>query len=356
MCTHFDLHSKDVGQLLKDGNNISTESWINEGGFTPLYNVRRSSAVPIIRRRDPASVPNLSSMQWDAYRDSPLVLETMTWGIERTTVNDTVKMNITAKAETVLAKNVQYWDSLKGVGRCVVPCNGYYIIPKGAKKPVLYVKRRDGHLLLLAGLHDASKSQFAIITTQSSSGLPLEGLAHGRPVVFEAEFEVNQWLTASSWLTINAKSIITKALDLVRLPLDQHQVSPAIRLDPNTESSDLIVEYRPTTPPPKPARKSRAKGKTAAEPPRTPSPSHSPVAGPSTLTPNRNAGAGTSGTSTAKKRKASELEAGETINNEETTPSKTSKTKGGKKGSTALAKAAKGSRSLTSYFPGLKKP
>ncbi|KAF6750879.1 hypothetical protein DFP72DRAFT_817196 [Ephemerocybe angulata] len=206
MCTHFDLHSKDVGQLLKDGNNISTESWINEGGFTPLYNVRRSSAVPIIRRLDPASVPNLSSMQWDAYRDSPLVLETMTWGIERTTVNDTVKMNITAKAETVLAKNVQYWDSLKGVGRCVVPCNGYYDIPpKSTKALPSYVRRGDSNLFLLAGLHSTAtihgmwetSQTFAIVMAPADPGTSQEH----QPVILGSSEAARLWLNdgPSSW-------------------------------------------------------------------------------------------------------------------------------------------------------------
>lgn len=103
-----------------------------------------------------------------------------------------------------LAQNKPPWASIKHRQRCVVVAEGFYEWQhKGTQKLPYFVKRRDGQLLLLAGLWDSVRYDdspgadplytYTIITTDSSPALRF---LHDRmPVILDAPEKVLQWLS-----------------------------------------------------------------------------------------------------------------------------------------------------------------
>ncbi|KAF9451316.1 DUF159-domain-containing protein [Macrolepiota fuliginosa MF-IS2] len=95
------------------------------------------------------------------------------------------------------------WGSLRGTKRCVIPCQGYYEwLTKGKHKIPHYTKRKDGGLMLLAGLYDSTIIEgrtlwtFTIVTTDANNDF--SWLHDRQPVILSSNEAVNEWLDTSS--------------------------------------------------------------------------------------------------------------------------------------------------------------
>ena len=104
---------------------------------------------------------------------------------------------INARAET-LDKRSAFRDAFK-TRRCVVPADGFveWIGPKAARQPIWF-HRRDGGLLLFAGLYEywqpapgEWESTFTIVTTATNSTIEP---VHDRMPVILPEMVVDEWL------------------------------------------------------------------------------------------------------------------------------------------------------------------
>lgn len=130
----------------------------------PRYNIAPRTQVPVLRRRD--NGPN----------DQPdLILQTMKWGLvpHWSKHEDKTLSTTNARAEN-LVEGGGMWGSLRGTKRCVIPCQGYPLphpsclpllngdrryyewLSKGKQKVPYYTKRKDGGIMLLAGLYDSA--------------------------------------------------------------------------------------------------------------------------------------------------------------------------------------------------------
>lgn len=111
-----------------------------------------------------------------------------------------------------LSENRGMWTTMKQRKRCLVICQGFYEWlkkgPSGKDKIPHFVKRKDGELMLFAGLWDCVKYEdaedklytYTIITTDSNKQLKF---LHDRmPVIFDAGSEaIKTWLdpTRNKW-------------------------------------------------------------------------------------------------------------------------------------------------------------
>jgi len=145
------------------------------------------------------------------------ILSTMKWGLvpfwtKRRPDYATVLRTINCRDDS-LATPGGMWASMKGRKRCVVIAQGFYEwLQTGPKERVPhYIRRRDGGLLLLAGLWDVVRYEdddgggggdgaaarrhytYTIITTDSSA--PLKFLHDRMPVVLDpGSAELRAWL------------------------------------------------------------------------------------------------------------------------------------------------------------------
>jgi putative SOS response-associated peptidase YedK len=142
-------------------------------------------------------------------------LQAMKWGLvpfwtKRNPDYGSVMKTINARDDS-LAENRGMWNTMKRVKRCIVVAEGFYEWLKkdgGKHKVPHYVKRRDGQLMLFAGLWDcvqyeASSEQnwtYTVITTDSNKQLKF---LHDRmPVILENSSDaVKTWLdpTRTEW-------------------------------------------------------------------------------------------------------------------------------------------------------------
>ncbi|KAL7913356.1 hypothetical protein GGI35DRAFT_288069 [Trichoderma velutinum] len=132
-------------------------------------------------------------------------LQSMKWGIVPSWSNK--KTTSTPKAincrDDSLRTSGGMWQSMKTRKRCIVVAQGFFewlqVSPK--EKVPHFVKRRDGRLMLFAGLWDANKHEdtgdksytYSIITT--SSNQQLRFLHNRMPVILDADSkDFRQWL------------------------------------------------------------------------------------------------------------------------------------------------------------------
>ncbi|KAI0920398.1 hypothetical protein AcV5_010144 [Taiwanofungus camphoratus] len=152
----------------------------------------------------------------------------MKWGLvpHWSKHEDASLSTVNARSEN-LVDGVGMYTSIKGKKRCAVICQGYdllsYLIPhllqsfisyyewlkKGKERLPHFTKRRDGHLMLLAGLYDRvvleGESQplwtFTIVTTAANK--EFQWLHDRQPVILSSVAALNTWLDTSSqtWAT-----------------------------------------------------------------------------------------------------------------------------------------------------------
>ncbi|SAL97235.1 hypothetical protein [Absidia glauca] len=214
--------------LTNIGLNVKESTWIDQDQFRPRYNVAPRSFIPVVRQNDDKS---------------HLVLQTMKWGLIPSfakTMPDIQPIN--ARDDTLLAGSPMY-DRVKNDKRCIVVADGFYEWKKlgNGKKVPYYTKRKDGQLMLFAGLydtaylkdHDGPLHSTTIVTTDSSSFF---AFLHDRmPVILERD-QAETWLDpSSSWSTS-----LVKLMKPYKGELDCYQVTDKVGSVSN-ESSDFIV-------------------------------------------------------------------------------------------------------------------
>ncbi|CAO3587469.1 unnamed protein product [Absidia cylindrospora] len=150
---------------------------------------------------------------------------------------------INARDDTLLEGSPMY-DKAKNDKRCIVVADGFYEWKKlgNGKKTPYYTKRKDGQLMLFAGLYDISHPQdwdqdtlysTTIVTTGPSSFF---SFLHDRmPVILEQD-EARQWLDPSlPW-----SSSLAKLIKPYQGDLDCYQVTDKVGPVSN-ESPDFII-------------------------------------------------------------------------------------------------------------------
>jgi len=132
------------------------------------------------------------------------------------------------------------WRTMLSRGRAVVPLRGFYEWQRPQRQP-WYFRRRDGGLLLLAGLllEDADGVHAAIVTTGPSADV---AFVHDRmPAVLEPDM-VEPWLHGGDPELLAA--LVHPAADGT---LERHPVSKAVN-DVHNEGPELL-EPVPVAPP-----------------------------------------------------------------------------------------------------------
>ncbi|KAF8154077.1 DUF159-domain-containing protein [Crassisporium funariophilum] len=198
MCGRFSLRLNrgEIQQL--PGHDVDIDEWVDEDEYIPRYNIAPRSQAPVIRHRDPESSGSGAS------NDNSLIMQTMKWGLvpswskfEDKTLNTT-----NARSENLVAGGGM-WGSIKGKKRCAIPCQGYYEwLTKGKEKLPHFMKRKDGKLLLMAGLYDSVVLEgktlwtFTIVTTDANK--EFSWLHDRQPVFLSDRFALARWLDTSS--------------------------------------------------------------------------------------------------------------------------------------------------------------
>ncbi|CAO3612394.1 unnamed protein product [Cunninghamella blakesleeana] len=196
--------------------------------YNPRYNCSPQSYIPVVRKNDKDNT-TLQSMVWGFV---PYFAQKMP---------DTQPIN--ARDDTLVGGSAVF-DKSKNQKRCIVVAEGFYEWKKlsNGKRIPYYTKRKDGQLMLFAGIYDESHPSdwkestlysTAIITTSSSSFF---SFLHDRmPVILEID-QVNKWLNhSSSW-----SSDLIKLMKPFEGELDCYQVTDKVGLTSN-ESSDFII-------------------------------------------------------------------------------------------------------------------
>lgn len=207
--------------------------------FAPNYNVPPTTSIMAVLR-DSSGVRRVGRFQWGLVPN---------WAKDR---SGAARL-INARSETVLEK--PSFKSSVPARRCIIPMDGFFewrtvdVDPKGPKRPV-YVTRRDGDLLAVAGLWATWKDRSGdgpalhsccVITTAANATMsPI----HDRmPVILERP----DW---DAWLAVGADgtsiddvvSLMIPADDDVIVPRD---VSTAVNNVRNKDAS--LIEPLPPT-------------------------------------------------------------------------------------------------------------
>lgn len=179
MCGRYALHSP--GKAVADLFGL-----IEEPILQPRYNVAPTQPVPVIRIKPRTGRRELALLHWGlvpSWADAP--------GIGNRLVN--------ARAET-LAIKPSFRRALQE-RRCLVPADGFYEWKRnGRQKQPVYIRRKDGQLLALAGLwedwhrDESAIESCAIVTTESHPHL---AAYHDRmPAILDPK-DYDLWLDAS---------------------------------------------------------------------------------------------------------------------------------------------------------------
>lgn len=152
----------------------------------------------------------------------------MKWGlVPHWTKSENLKLNtINARAESLI-EGTSMWDKIKGTNRCLVLTQGYVDIwsftsvrdetialrryyewlQKGKQRLPHFTRRKDGKLMLLAGMYDKALLEsapgqstelwtFTIVTTAANK--EFEWLHDRQPVILTSQEAMNTWLDTSS--------------------------------------------------------------------------------------------------------------------------------------------------------------
>ncbi|KAF8901047.1 hypothetical protein CPB84DRAFT_1778339 [Gymnopilus junonius] len=234
MCGRFSLrlNHNDIQQL--DGYNVDIGEWVDEQEFVPRYNIAPRTQAPVIRRRDPAKD-----------NDNSLIMQTMKWGLVPSwRKTEDKSLNTTNARSENLVQGGGMWGSIKGKKRCAIPCQGYYEwLTKGKDKLPHFTKRKDGKLLLMAGLYDSVVLEgktlwtFTIVTTDANKEF---SWLHDRQPVFLSNREaLYRWLDTSSQSWTPELTKMVQPYSDTSVPLECYQVPKEVG-KVGTESSTFI--------------------------------------------------------------------------------------------------------------------
>ncbi|KAI7876696.1 DUF159-domain-containing protein [Lichtheimia hyalospora FSU 10163] len=227
MCGRFacSLCPYELRTTLRSSDVAVSGQWKDEDYFHPSYNVAPRKWIPVVR-----------------YADNNLILQTMKWGFIPSWAKHTPdNQPINARDET-LSVGHSMFDHAKNKGRCIVVAEGFFEWKKLTEKKKIpyYTKRKDGKLMLFAGLYDHShidgQSLYSctIVTTSPSKFF---SFLHDRmPVILEnGSPEVEKWLSSEPW----GKDIV-KIMKPYEGDLDCYQVTDAVGPTTNNSSNFII--------------------------------------------------------------------------------------------------------------------
>ncbi|KAG2005966.1 hypothetical protein CC2G_002331 [Coprinopsis cinerea AmutBmut pab1-1] len=196
MCGRFSLRANRREVQHQPSYNLDIDEWEDEDAFVPRYNIAPRSNAPVIRRRDPGPSGSGSN--------NALIVHTMRWGLvpHWSKVEDKTLSTTNARSEN-LVDGGGMWAAIKGKKRCAIPCQGYYEwLTKGKDKLPHFTKRKDGALLMMAGLYDCATIEgrtmwtFTIVTTDANKEF---SWLHERQPVFLMDREaIGKWLDTRS--------------------------------------------------------------------------------------------------------------------------------------------------------------
>ncbi|KAI0727743.1 hypothetical protein C8Q72DRAFT_781057 [Fomitopsis betulina] len=237
------------------GYNVHVGEWVGRDQFQPRcvfptepfgltpadpnrHNIAPHSQAPILRRRDPGA------------EGSPddLVLQTMRWGlVPHWSKHEDKTLSTTNARRENLVEGGGMWQSIKGKTRCAVLCEGYYEwLKKGKERLPHFTKRKDGQLLLLAGLYDRAHLEgeteslwtFTIVTTDANKDF--QWLHDRQPVILSSIDALNDWLdTAPQKWTPQLTKLVEPYRD-PNVPLTCYQVPKEVG-KVGTESPTFIL-------------------------------------------------------------------------------------------------------------------
>ncbi|KAI8141457.1 hypothetical protein BJV82DRAFT_518398 [Fennellomyces sp. T-0311] len=226
MCGRFacSLCPNALRNKLIDSNVLVSKEWNGQAAFYPSFNVGPRSYIPVIRRSG-----------------DELVLQAMKWGFIPCWAKQAPdRQPINARDDTLSGQSM--FDHAKNKGRCVVVAEGFYEwkqLANGKSIPY-YTKRKDGKLMLFAGLYDVSQIEdqqlytCTIITTSASSFF--EVLHTRMPVILEnGSSDVDIWLSDQPW----GKEHV-QIMHPFEGMLDCYQVTDAVGNTKNN-SADFVV-------------------------------------------------------------------------------------------------------------------
>ncbi|CDH57205.1 duf159 domain protein [Lichtheimia corymbifera JMRC:FSU:9682] len=228
MCGRFacSLCPYELRTTLRSSDVAVSDKWNDEDYFHPSYNVAPRKWIPVVRYAD----------------NNDLILQTMKWGFIPSWAKHTPdNQPINARDET-LSVGHSMFDHAKNKGRCIVVAEGFFEWKKLTEKKKIpyYTKRKDGKLMLFAGLYDHSNIDgqslytCTIVTTSPSKFF---SFLHDRmPVILEnGSPEVEKWLSSEPW-----GKDISKIMKPYEGELDCYQVTDAVGPTTNN-SSDFVV-------------------------------------------------------------------------------------------------------------------
>ncbi|KAK4171040.1 hypothetical protein QBC36DRAFT_340731 [Triangularia setosa] len=228
------LRPSQVRQILQNDYDLQVDDApVDEGdsaprqsyNFAPGYNgvvyradvgERGAGAQPQGQGSNPSSAPSSLPQPLQQPASPPYKLQSMKWGLIPFWTKTSPSYPSTLKTincrDDSLAQSGGMWTSMKSKKRCVVIAQGFYEwLQKGKEKIPHYIKRKDGKLLLLAGLWDCATLpstthpdqedeedgrkvwSYTIITT--SSNLQLKFLHDRMPVILDpGSPELQKWL------------------------------------------------------------------------------------------------------------------------------------------------------------------
>ncbi|KAL3898951.1 MAG: hypothetical protein SGCHY_002389 [Lobulomycetales sp.] len=189
-------------------------------GYVPSYNVAPTRQQPIL-----------------VHSASGLQLEMMTWGMR---FSFTKTLLINARDDKLKKGSGSCWTALKKRNRCVVLASGFFEWKRqGAHKIPHFVSRKDGKLLLMAGLYkrdDSGKgNRYVIVTTNSSH--ELSWLHDRMPVIFKSKSDALIWIDGKDW----DSSVHEELLKPLENGLAHWKVGGSVSRVGN-DSSDCIVK------------------------------------------------------------------------------------------------------------------
>ncbi|KAI8376314.1 uncharacterized protein BYT42DRAFT_474263, partial [Radiomyces spectabilis] len=191
MCGRFacSLCPERLRARLKESDMSSIkETWMDEDKFYPSYNVAPRRWVPVVRQDE----------------QGECILQTMKWGFIPCWAKQIPDNQPINARDDRLMEGQSMFDAAKNKRRCMVVAEGFYEwrVLSGGKKIPYYTKRKDGKLMLFAGLYDVSHLNdeklytCTIVTTSPSAEF---SFLHDRmPVILENGSEdIETWLDHS---------------------------------------------------------------------------------------------------------------------------------------------------------------
>ncbi|KAH9837929.1 uncharacterized protein C8Q71DRAFT_755265 [Rhodofomes roseus] len=195
MCGRYSLGLPHADIQEMHGYNVHVGEWVGQDQFQPRHNIAPRSQAPVLRRRE----------QGEDGSPDDLVLQTMRWGlVPHWSKHEDKTLSTTNARRENLVEGGGMWQSIKGKRRCAVVCEGYYEwLKKGKERLPHFTKRKDGKLMLLAGLYDRALFEgeteplwtFTIVTTDANK--EFQWLHDRQPVILSSMEALTKWLDTS---------------------------------------------------------------------------------------------------------------------------------------------------------------